>query len=118
MSLLEIYLFNLNSGVFGSFQSLIFLIVLEFTISLNRPRISIEPEEPESSSSSHISINTNNCDSFNTEIIQETEPGNTLVITSFNDFDSPPKYDSPEKCPDKTIPDYEPPPSYDLSTFK
>ena len=104
-------------GVFGSFQSMIFLVVLEFTISLTRNKISIEPEF--SSTNSDASINTNdfNDDSFNTETIQETEPTNMLVNTSQDDSDSPPKYDCPQKSVEKSLPEYEPPPSY-ISTYK
>jgi hypothetical protein len=104
-------------GVFGSFQSMVFLVVLEFTISLTRNKISIESSY---SSSSDISINTNdlNNDSFNAVTIPEAEPANILVSTPFNDSDSPPKYNGPEKCLEKTLPEYEAPPSYNLSIYK
>ena len=107
-------------GVFGSFQSMVFLVVLEFTISLTRNKISIESTF---SSSSDISINTNdlnNNDPCNAVTIQDPEPTNTLVSTPFNDSDSPPKYNDPEKCLEleKSLPEYEAPPSYNLSIYK
>ena len=109
-------------GVFGSFQSLIFLFVLQCTISLTRNKISVEPES--SSSSNEASSNSDECHNhhLNTVLVSESQHQHQQHIlgrrSPFPDSDSPPKYDSPVKC--EPLPDYDslPPPSYDLTAFK